>query len=486
MNDAHKTPAPVRTRLTRALVALAAALSFSIAAAVAAAIASSSRPAAPATDVAVSSKAPSLPEECTTGAGSSHPSAATSLALAGLSDDPAQPLPARLSRTGLFDSLRPLVPAPQLRAYAINVSFWSDGAEKSRWIALPAGGHIEASARDAWSFPAGTVFVKHFARADGAATPIETRVLVWMGSGTVRGAGYRWRADGSDADLVEKRSLGPAPAAEGASSWFYPAPEDCNACHTCAAGGVLGVNTRQWNGARSAADESGTDEIGAWSRAGLLVGEIDATKSAMLPRLRAAHDTSATLEDRARSYLDVNCGMCHRPGGAVADFDARITTPLAAQNLVGARARIDFGLDHARIVAPNDPWRSLLLVRMQTPEQVKMPPLAHEAPDREGIALVRAWIESLPGPPVVAPPRLAPEGCDRSVPVVVDAVADDASAAIRYTLDGSLPDATSPLWTAPLVLEHSATVRVRAWRDGWTPSVVAQETYVIHREEASR
>jgi uncharacterized repeat protein (TIGR03806 family) len=485
MSAAHATPASMRKRLTRALVALSVALSFSIAAAVAAAIASSSRPAAYSTDVAVRPTTPERPDECSA-AGSRTAKATTSVAIPGLSDDPAQPLPAQLSRTGLFDSLRPLVPAPQLRAYAINVSFWSDGAEKSRWIALPPGGHIEASAQEPWSFPAGTVFVKHFARADEAATPIETRVLVWMGSGTVRGAAYRWRADGSDADLVEKRSIQAASSAAGASAWFYPAPEDCNACHTCAAGGVLGVNTRQWNGARAAADESGSDEIAAWSRAGLLVGELDATNRTQWPRLHALNDTSAPLEERARSYLDVNCGMCHRPGGAVADFDARSATPLAAQNLVGARARIDFGLDHARIVAPNDPWRSILLVRMQTLEQVKMPPLAHEVPDREGIALVRAWIESLPGPPVVAPPRLTPTGCDRSASVVVDAVDDDASAAIRYTLDGSVPVATSALWTAPLVLDRSATVRVRAWRDGWTPSVVAQETYIIHREENSR
>src|SRR4051794_34292848 len=47
--------------------------------------------------------------------------------------------PATLSRAGAFRDLTGLEPALGLVAYEINSPFWSDGAEKRRWIALPRG-----------------------------------------------------------------------------------------------------------------------------------------------------------------------------------------------------------------------------------------------------------------------------------------------------------------------------------------------------------
>src|SRR5204862_352545 len=45
-------------------------------------------------------------------------------------------------------------------------------------------------------------------------------------------------------------------------------------------------------------------------------------------------DESASLEARARAYLDVNCAICHHPGGpAPGSMDMRIETPLAKTGL---------------------------------------------------------------------------------------------------------------------------------------------------------
>src|SRR5256885_8979 len=49
------------------------------------------------------------------------------------------PMPARLSQTGAFRDLATLAPADSLIPYDINVSFWSDGAHKQRWVAVPNG-----------------------------------------------------------------------------------------------------------------------------------------------------------------------------------------------------------------------------------------------------------------------------------------------------------------------------------------------------------
>ena len=68
---------------------------------------------------------------------------------------PDGPIPKLLSQTGAFKDTPHLVPSDELVPYDLIVPFWSDGAQKSRWIAMPAG-KIEFSPTGEWVFPAGT------------------------------------------------------------------------------------------------------------------------------------------------------------------------------------------------------------------------------------------------------------------------------------------------------------------------------------------
>ncbi len=115
-------------------------------------------------------------------------------------------LPALLSQTGAFTDVRTPAPARGLLPYELVVPFWSDGAAKSRYAAIPAG-TVAFSATGEWQFPAGTVFVKTFEMPLDAAQPqrvrrLETRLLVRDRDGGVYGVTYKWRADLSDADLL--------------------------------------------------------------------------------------------------------------------------------------------------------------------------------------------------------------------------------------------------------------------------------------------
>src|SRR5205085_7504880 len=132
-------------------------------------------------------------------------------------------------------------------------------------------------------------------------------------------------------------------------------------CHTRVSGGVLGVKTRQMN-----RDFVGENQILAWLRNGLLDPHGQVMDVEHLQRLARADDVTRSVEDRARSYLDVNCAQCHRPGGTVAYFDARYDTPLSRQGLLEGQVLIDEGIDGARAIAPNDRWRSIVFVRMNT------------------------------------------------------------------------------------------------------------------------
>ena len=190
-------------------------------------------------------------------------------------------------------------------------------------------------------------------------------------------------------------------------------------------------------------------------------------------------DTSRSIQDRARSYLDANCGHCHRPGGTVANFDARYTTPLAEQKIIDGPVLIDEGIDHARVISPHDPWRSIMFKRIDTNGDIRMPPIARNTIDEQGVKLIRAWIESMPGRDVLAPPSLAPAGGNFNGPVTVTISAHDPGAAIHYTVDGSAPGESDPLYQGPVRLDGPTVLRARAYKDGYTRSIVAQQVYII-------
>ena len=58
-------------------------------------------------------------------------------------------------------------------------------------------------------------------------------------------------------------------------------------------------------------------------------------------------------------------------------------------------------------------------------------------------------------------------------------IAVPANSTVRYTTDGSDPTQTSALYTGPIEVEKTTTIRARAFRDGVEPSQVVSQTYLI-------
>ena len=396
-------------------------------------------------------------------------------------------LPRLLSQTGAFADAARLAPASALIPYDIRVPFWSDGAEKSRWVSVPRDQTIGFAPAGEWVFPRGTVFVKTFTLTTNESKPeglrrLETRLLVCDADGGVYGVAYKWRADNSDADLLST-NLAETIMIQTATGirtqqWYYPSRQDCLACHTANAGYVLGVKTRQLNRDLTYASGVTDNELRAWNHLGLFGTNLDEAGLETLPRLARADDPARSLENRARSYLDANCSQCHRPHGTVAGFDARYDTPLAGQNLINGRVLIDERIDGARIIAPNDPWRSILFMRANTTEPFKMPPLARNTIDGPGMALLRQWIESLPGPPVLPPPEMSPRGGTFEKPLDV-ALKSEPGATIRYTLDGTVPASSDLLYEKPIQLTGPTILRAKAFKPGCTKSITSQEIYLV-------
>jgi uncharacterized repeat protein (TIGR03806 family) len=396
------------------------------------------------------------------------------------------PLPLLLSQTGAFKDVRNLVPGDGLIPYDIIVPFWSDGAMKSRWISLP-NGKIKFSPAGEWVFPQGTVFVKTFELPTDETNPnvkrrLETRLLVCDSMGGVYGATYKWRADNSDADLLATNLTEAIPiqTATGVrtQTWYYPNRQDCLTCHTANAGYVLGVKTRQLNSDFAFSSGITDNELRAWNHIGLFEPKFSEDDLKIFPELARADDLSRSLEDRARSYLDANCAQCHRPKGTVAYFDARYDTPLAKQELIDGPVLIDERIDNPRIIKPNDIWRSIVYMRTDTTEAFKMPPLARNRIDEQGMNLLRQWIESLPGPPALPPPEISPHGGNFDKPVAV-VLKSEPGATIRYTLDGTVPTTSDFLYEKPVQLTGPTILRAKAFKPGFTKSITTQEIFIV-------
>lgn len=388
-------------------------------------------------------------------------------------------IPLLLSQTGVFSDTPKLIPNAGLIPYDLIVAFWSDGADKSRLIAVPSG-TIAFSPTGEWRFPNGTVFAKTFVLGKRR---LETRLLVRDATGGVYGVVYKWRVDGSDADLLtQSETEDIVVSAHGDAhqqTWYFPSRQDCLTCHTARAGGVLGVKTRQMN--RTIKYPSGVtdNQLRAWQHIGLFSPGFTDVELSKFPTLAASNDTSHPIEERARSYLDANCSQCHRPGGTVANFDARYDTPLGGQALIDGPVLIDQGIDRPRAISPHDIWRSIVYMRVNTVGDIKMPPLARETVDQNGVRLLREWIDGMPGRPVLPPPDISPLGGTFARPIEVSLTSSEPGADIRYTLDGSVPGTKDMHYEQPIKLTAPTVLRARSFKEGFTRSITQQQVFVV-------
>jgi uncharacterized repeat protein (TIGR03806 family) len=317
-----------------------------------------------------------------------------------------KPLPNLLSQTGAFGNLTNLTVVSGLIPYNVNSPLWSDGAVKTRWMALPTNTFIHFAPTGEWTFPNGSVFVKHFELPVNDSNPslrrrLETRLLVRDTNGLVYGASYKWRADNSDADLVtsgiSEDILINTSSGTRTQQWYYPGVQDCLSCHTPNSGGVLGVKTRQLNGSFTYAATGITDnQVRAWNHIGLFDTSVNEAGIPAYSKLVSVTNSSASLEDRFRSYIDANCAHCHRPAGVQAFFDARYDTPLASQGIINGLVQNFLGIESARVVKPGDTNGSILFQRVCSLGSIKMPPLARNVVDEDAVEVIAQWINSIP------------------------------------------------------------------------------------------
>ncbi len=340
--------------------------------------------------------------------------------------------PAHLSEWGVIDVARErLTLGKGFLPYDLNTPLFSDYAHKLRAVWLPPGTQAHYSADGVFDFPVGTIVSKTFyypraSAPDGALLRnednsgdfsgegldlrkvrlIETRLLVRQESGWDALA-YVWDSEQHEATLqiagdIKRLDLVSGDGVVHPVNYVIPTRNECANCHATehASGKIhpIGLAARHLNKTYQHYADGAAPQLQRWVERGYLDHTADDAPANALWRAGADDD----IEHRARSYLDVNCGHCHNPHGAAdtsglflysGETSARrlgvCKPPIAAGRGTGGR--------HVSVM-PGKPDESILIYRVgDTDPGIMMPELGRTTVHEEGLALLRRWVESLPG-----------------------------------------------------------------------------------------
>ena len=323
-------------------------------------------------------------------------------------------VPLLLSQTGAFSNTPNMTPVSRMIPFEPNTKLWSDRAVKQRWISIPDGAQVGWDPEQNWTWPAGTVAVKHFALPINANNPsavkrLETRFIVMQTNGQVYGVTYKWRADNSDADLLttdvqENINVTNSDGSVWTQTWTYPSPSQCIDCHNAGSAQFLGLSTRHLNGNYNYPGIGTQNQLIRWKDMNLFTPSFSNAQVAGFDKMADINDTSASLEHRVKSYIDTNCAHCHGTGNGGSQWDGRFNTPLNEMGIVdelttGIRNYQNYyGISNAMVVDSGNPHESILYIRDKSVDpDDRMPPLGRALEDTTYIQVLEQWITSLTG-----------------------------------------------------------------------------------------
>jgi uncharacterized repeat protein (TIGR03806 family) len=254
-----------------------------------------------------------------------------------------------LSELNLFTGeLSELNSTPYAFEYKISTPSFADYATKQRFIVLPSDTKLEYNGDGLPIFPEGSLIAKTFyyniddRDVDLGKQIIETRLLIKI-NGEWESGDYKWNDEQTDAVLDLNGSTVPVTwinSAGETNSTNYVIPENsqCFTCHN-SFGNMTPIGPKLRNLNFTSNGENQLQQlINNQNIEGL--SNIEAVTS--VPNWL---DTSASLESRARAYIDVNCAYCHSDGGFCQDqstLRVDYNTPLADSQIAERRFSIAF------------------------------------------------------------------------------------------------------------------------------------------------
>ena len=108
--------------------------------------------------------------------------------------------------------------------------------------------------------------------------------------------------------------------------------------------------------------------------------------------------SKASLNARVKTYLEVNCAICHvADGGGNSKIELGSKTPLAKAHLIDEPpVHENLGISDARLIAPGSARKIGAVQTNHAAREKQMPPISTNVVDEQGARLIEEWIRSLP------------------------------------------------------------------------------------------
>ncbi len=311
----------------------------------------------------------------------------------------------KLSDYGLFYlPLKELKPARKMMLYDLNTPLFTDYASKKRYIFIPDGSTSQYNPTESLEFPEGTILVKNFFYSEHQLEKesmkiIETRLLIREKDNWIA-LTYIWNEEQTEAFLEITGGTVPVQLSGMTQPFEYRVPTmlQCKSCHELNGEIVpIGPTVRQLN--RNNNYTEGTqNQLRKMIDLGWLAEYED--QNNWLKVAKWDDKETFSLEDRARAYLDINCGHCHRPGGPGKNSGLDLTVFAPNEHSLGImKAPVAAGAGSGGLkydIVPGKADESILVFRMMSVNPgIMMPELGRSLIHQEGIDLIEEWIRSL-------------------------------------------------------------------------------------------
>ena len=314
----------------------------------------------------------------------------------------------KLSEYGFFQgALSDMTPMDRVLPYDLNNPLFSDYAHKARYVWMPEGSSANYTDEGLLDFPKDAVLIKSFYYQNDETDltkghrVIETRLLINNGE-QWEARSYVWNDEQTEAyyDVVgdiKKVTWIDSDGQQNNVDYIIPNKNQCKGCHYYDHQ-QMPIGPRVGNMNKDFAYNDGTmNQLSKWKA----VGYLKNLPNNEIPLWATWDDpNSGDIHRRAMAYLDINCRHCHNPQGPANTTGLTLEANALPDDHIGIyKSSVAAGAGtggHGYNIVPGNPEESILYYRMASTETAAMmPELGRRMVHKEGLALIKGWIEQM-------------------------------------------------------------------------------------------